>query len=159
MSSRMVGDWIEKEMAAHRPLRTEADFVRFLKWHAGVLHDVVPVAIMAWSSRSLDADLPRNQRGPDLAPLVAIRTLADMLQVEMDAGYLAQRDAEAAARVLFGSVWYFVFLGIVVGKASVADEDAFVAELARISFADLAPSRSGGPRASAKRARGRRRSG
>jgi hypothetical protein len=42
--------------------------------------------------------LPADLAGKESAPLVAIRTLAQMLAQEMEAGYLAVRDAPSSAR-------------------------------------------------------------
>jgi AcrR family transcriptional regulator len=142
MSSGMVAGWIQREMRAQAPLRSQADFVRFIRWQASVLRDVVPVVIMAWSSRSQVDELPADLSGPQAAPLIAIRTVAKMLQEEMDGGHLAPRNAEAVARIVIGSVWYFVFLGHVFNKMrGGVDEDTFAEELARVVFGDLDPAR------------------
>jgi AcrR family transcriptional regulator len=140
MSSGMVAGWIQRETRGHGPLRTEADFARFIRWQASVLRDVVPVVIMAWSSRSGTDELPADLSGPKPAPLVAIHTVTEMLQEEMDAGHLAQRNAEAMARIVVGSIWYFVFLEVVFNRArGGVDEDTFVQDLARVVFGDLDP--------------------
>ena len=152
MSAGMIGAWIKDEMRAQAPLRTQKDLERFIRWHAGVLRDVVPVVIMSWVSRSNTKDLPADPTGRKPPPLVAIRAAAELLQAEMDAGHLASRDAEAVARILIGSVWYFVFLGLVLDKPSAGyDEDTFYAELARTLFADLDPKRGSRSKPRARR--------
>ena len=72
---------------------------------------------------------------------MSIRILTEMLEEEMDAGHLARRNPEAVARILIGSTWYFVFLGLVSDKPSGLDEDTFVEELARVVFGDANPAR------------------
>jgi AcrR family transcriptional regulator len=145
MSSGMVAGWIQRETRAQGPLRTEADFVRFIRWQAEVLRDVVPLVMVAWSSRSHTDEVPADLTGPKPAPLVSILTLAEMLQEEMDAGHLAPRNAEAVARIVIGSIWYFVFLGVVFNRARAGiDEDTFVKDLARVVFGDVAPARGSG---------------
>jgi len=142
MSSGMVAGWIERQTRAQGPLRTEADFARFIRWQANVLRDVVPVVIMAVSSRSHADELPAELTGSKPAPLVSILTLAEMLQEEMDAGHLAARNAEAVARIVIGSIWYFVFLGVVFKRSRGGmDEDTFVEDLARVTFGDVDPAR------------------
>lgn len=151
MSSDIAGDWIRREMRAQAPLRTKKDFERFIRWQAEVLRNVAPVVIMAWSSRAQVGALPAELAGPESAPLVAIRTLGEMLQEEMDAGYLAARDAPALAQIITGSVWYFVFLELLLGREEGAmTEDAFVQQLARLALADLLPP---APRAAKKKKR------
>jgi hypothetical protein len=45
---------------------------------------------------------------------------------------------------MIGSVWYFVFLGIILKKPKNSfDEDTFVEELARAVFGDVDPARGG----------------
>ncbi len=140
MSSDIAGDWIRREMRAQAPLRTKKDFERFLRWQADVLRNVAPVVIMAWSFRAHVGALPADLAGPESAPLVAIRTLGEMLQEEMDAGYLQQRDAPGIAQIITGSVWYFVFLELLLGRQGGAmTEDGFVQQLARLVLADLLP--------------------
>jgi AcrR family transcriptional regulator len=152
MSSGMVGGWIEQETRAHGPLRSQADFERLIRWQADVLRDVVPMVIMAWSSRSHPDELPAELTGRKPPPLAAIRVLADMLEEEMDAGHLVRRDAEAVARIICGSIWHFVFVGHVFKKANAGyGEDTFVEELARMVFGDLDPAR--GARGKKSRAR------
>ncbi len=152
MSSGMVAGWIQRETRAQAPLRTQDDFARFIRWQASVLRDVVPVVIMAWSSRSHADELPADLSGPQAAPLIAIRTVADMLQEEMDGGHLAPRNAEAVARILIGSVWYFVFLGHVFNRVrGGVDEDTFVEELARAVFGDVDPARGARHKIKARR--------
>jgi AcrR family transcriptional regulator len=142
MSSRDVAGWIQRETRAQGPLHTEADFARIIRWQANVLRDVVPLVMVAWSSRSHSDELPADLTGPKPAPLASILTLAEMLQEEMDAGTLAPRNAEAVARIVIGSIWYFVFLRVVFSKARAGiDEDTFVGELARVVFRDLDPAR------------------
>jgi AcrR family transcriptional regulator len=142
MTSDIAGSWIRREMRAQAPLRTKKDFERFIRWQAEVVREVAPVSIMAWSFRAQIGALPADLAGPESAPLVALRTLAEMLEQEMDAGYLAARDAPAIARIITGSVWYFVFLELLLGNpASATDEDVFVQELARLVLADLQPRR------------------
>jgi AcrR family transcriptional regulator len=142
MTSDIAGNWIRREMRAQAPLRTKKDFERFIRWQADVVRDVAPVSIMAWSFRAQIGALPADLAGPESAPLVAIRTLAELLEKEMEAGYLARRDAPAIAHVITGSVWYFVFLELLTGNAASARaEDAFVQELARLVLADLQPAR------------------
>jgi AcrR family transcriptional regulator len=151
MSSRMVAGWIERETRAQGPLRTEADFARFIRWQAHVHRDVVPLVMVAWSSRSHTDEVPADLKGPKPAPHISILTLAEMLQEEMDAGHLAPRNAEAVARIVIGSIWYFVFLEVVFNKARGGiDEDTFAEELARVVFRDVDP---------ARRSRGKRRAG
>jgi AcrR family transcriptional regulator len=151
MSSRDVAGWIKRETRAQGPLHTEADFARFIRWQANVLRDVVPLVMVAWSSRSHTDEIPADLMGANPAPHVSIRTLAEMLQEEMNAGYLEPRNAEAVARIIIGSIWYFVFLGVVFNKARGGiDEDTFVGELARVVFRDVDP---------APGSRGRRRAG
>ena len=104
-------------MRAQGPLRTEKDFERFVHWQVDVVRDVAPVVIMAWSSRAHVGALPAELAGPESAPLVAIRTLAEMLEQEMEAGYLVPRDARALAQLVTGAVWHFVFLELLLGKA------------------------------------------
>lgn len=150
MSSDIAGGWIRREMRAQAPLRTRKDFERFIRWQAEVLRNVTPVVIMAWSSRAQLGALPAELAGPESAPLVAIRTLGEMLEEEMKAGYLAARDAQAIAHMITGSVWHFVFLELLLGRDGGAmTEDAFVQQLARLVLADLLPSPS---RASKKEA-------
>jgi len=140
MTSGMVGAWIENEMRNQGPLRTQKDFARFIHWQADMLRDVVPVVVMAWAARANADELPSDLTGSKPAPLVAIHAVAAMLEREMDAGRLARRNAEAVARILVGSIWYFVFLEVALGKGrGRLDEDTFVNELARAIFADLAP--------------------
>lgn len=143
MPSREVGAWIQQQMRAQGPLRTQDDFARFIRWQAETLRNVVPMVIMAWSSRSQKDELPVDLTGPTTrAPFVSIRILAEMLEAEMDAGHLAWRNPEAVARILIGSTWYFVFLGLVNDKApSGLDEDSFAEELARVVFGDVDPAR------------------
>jgi AcrR family transcriptional regulator len=142
MSSRDVAGWIRRETRAQGPLRTEADFARFIRWQAHVLRDVVPLVMVAWSSRSHADELPADLTGSKPAPLTSILTLAQMLQEQMDAGYLAPRNAEAVARIVIGSIWYFVFLRVVFNKARGGiDEDTFVEELAGVVFRDVDPAR------------------
>ena len=143
MPSRAVGVWIQEQMRAQAPLRTEKDFARFIRWQTDTLRNVVPMVIMAWSSRSQKDELPVDLTGPTTrAPFVSIRILAEMFEEEMRGGHLAQRNAEALARILIGSVWYFVFLGLVSDKApSGLDEDTFVEELARVTYGDVNPAR------------------
>jgi AcrR family transcriptional regulator len=140
MSSDIAGDWIRREMRAQAPLRTKKDFERFIRWQVEVLRNVAPVVIMAWSFRAHVGALPADLAGPESAPLVAIRTLGEMLQAEMEAGHLAERDAQAIAQIMTGSAWYFVFLELVHGRDGGAmTEDAFVQQQARLVFGDLAP--------------------
>jgi AcrR family transcriptional regulator len=142
MSSAMIGSLIQREMRAQGPLRTQKDFLRFLHWHVGVMREVVPLIVMAWSSRSFTEELPADLTGESPPPLVAIRTFADMLEAEMKAGRLARRNADAVARIVLGAVWYFVFLELVLDKKRAGtDEDTFVGELARQVFSDLDPTR------------------
>jgi AcrR family transcriptional regulator len=144
MSSGIVSGWIEKETRARGPLRTQEDFERLIRWHVEVLRDVVPMVIMAWSSRSNPDELPRELTGRKPPPLVAIRALTDLLEEEMLAGHLVRREAGAVARILIGAVWHFVFLGHVFKKPSAGfDEDTFVSELARMVFGDLNPGSAG----------------
>lgn len=151
MSSRDSAGWIRRETRAQGPLRTEADFARFIRWQGHVLRDVVPLVMVAWSSRSHTDELPADLTGSKPPPLVSILVLAEMLQDEMDAGHLAPRNAEAVARIVIGSIWYFVFLEVVFNKARAGiDEDTFVRELARVVFRDVDP---------AQGSRGRRRAG
>jgi AcrR family transcriptional regulator len=151
MSSDIAGDWIRREMRAQAPLRTKKDFERFIRWQAEVLRNVAPVVIMAWSSRAQVGALPAELAGRESAPLIAIRTLGEMLQEEMDAGYLAARDAQAIAQIITGSVWYFVFLELLLGREEGAmTEDAFVQQLARLALSDLLPTAR---RAARKKAR------
>lgn len=151
MSSGMVGGWIQRETRAQGPLRTEADFVRFIHWQGRLLRDVVPVVIMAWSSRSQADEMPTELTGSRPAPLVSILTLADMLQEEMDAGHLAQRNAESVARIVVGSIWYFVFLEVVFKRArGGVEEETFVKDLARTVFADVDPAQGRGRRGTAR---------
>lgn len=148
-------EWIEREVRAQGPLRTQKDFERFIRWQADILRHVVPVVVMGWSSRSKE-EMPSDLTGSKPAPLVAIRTLAAMLNGEMDAGHLARRDPEAISRVLIGSIWYYVFLGLVLDKSSGGlDEDTFVAELARMVFGDLDPARGPTDQRRARRSAGR----
>jgi AcrR family transcriptional regulator len=144
MTSGGAGDWIQRQMRAQAPLRTQADLARFIRWQTKTLRDVVPVVIMAWSSsRSHAAERPTDLTGRKPAPLVAIHTFAELLEREMDAGHLVRRNAEAVARIVTGSVWYFVFLGVLLDKPGGGmHEDAFVDELARMVFADLEPARA-----------------
>jgi hypothetical protein len=152
MTSDIAGSWIRREMRARAPLRTQQDFERFIHWQADTLRDVVPVVVMAWSFRAQVGALPADLAGPQSAPLVAIHTLAEMIEEEMSAGHLAARDALAVARIITGSVWYFVFTELVFGDAAGAqDEDAFVQALARLVFADLKPSRKPRARRKARR--------
>jgi AcrR family transcriptional regulator len=142
MTSDIAGDWIRREMRAQAPLRTKKDFERFIRWQADVLRNVVPVTIMAWSFRAQVGALPADLAGEESAPLVAIRTLAELIEAEMKAGYLAVREAPAVAQIITGAVWHFVFLELLLGKVARAlDEDTFVRELARLVFVDLQPSR------------------
>jgi AcrR family transcriptional regulator len=143
MPSREVGVWIQQQMREQAPLRTQQDFARFIRWHTKTLRDVVPMVVMAWSSRAQKDVLPVDLTGPTTrAPFASIRTLTEMLEKEMDAGHLARRNAEAVARILIGSIWYFVFLGLVRDKApSELDEDTFLEELARVVFGDVDPAR------------------
>ena len=151
MSSGTVNSWIENEMPSRGPLRTQKDFVRLIRRHLEVLREVVPIVVMAWSSRSMTDELPAESGNARPAPLVAIKSLAAMLQSEMDLGHLARRDPEATARILIGSVWYFVFLGVSVERANRGFSEAtFVEQLARMIYADLALP-------AGKRARARRR--
>jgi len=140
MSTGMVNTWIKDEMRAQAPLRTQEDFERFIRWNTEMLRHVVPMVVMAWSSRTKD-ELPPNLTGPNPVPLVAIHALAERLQAEMDGGFLAPRNAEAVAYMLFGSMWYFVFLGLVLSRAksTVMAEDTFVEELAQAVFEYLDP--------------------
>jgi AcrR family transcriptional regulator len=152
MTSDIAGGWIRREMRAQAPLRTKQDFERFIRWQTDVVRNVAPVSIMAWSFRAQVGALPADLAGKESAPLVAIRTLAEMLEAEMAAGYLAARDAPGIAQIITGSVWYFVFLELVLGKVVGAmDEDRFVHELVRLVFADLQPARK--PRAPGKQPR------
>jgi AcrR family transcriptional regulator len=142
MTSDIAGAWIRREMSARAPLRTRKDFERFIRWQVDALRSVVPVAIMAWSFRADAGAQPTDLAGPESAPLVALRTLGELLEAEMAAGYLAQRDAAAIAQHITGSAWYFVFLELQFGAATgKLDEDSFVQELARLVFADLQPTR------------------
>lgn len=142
MTSGMVGSWITQETRAQGPLRTRKDFERFVRWQLKVLRDVVPIVIMAWSSRSQTEEMPSDLTGSKPAPFVAIGTLAEMLQEEMDAGNLAPRNAEAVARIVIGSLWHFLFLRLVFNKARAGiEEDEFAQELARMVFGDLDPAR------------------
>ena len=155
MTSGIAQEWIEREVRAQGPLRTPKDFERFIRWQAEVLRHVVPVVIMGWSSRSKE-EMPSDLTGSKPAPLVAIRTLAEMLNEEMDAGHLARRNPEAMSRVLIGSIWHYVFLGLVLDKSSGGiDEDTFVAELARVVFGDLDPARGPTDQRKARRSAGR----
>ncbi len=152
MTSGGAGDWIRRQMQAQAPLRTQNDLARFIHWQTNTLRDVVPVVVMAWaSSRSHADERPADLTGRKPAPLVAIHTFAELLEREMDAGHLVRRNAEAVARVVTGSVWYFVFLGVLLNRpAGGIDEDTFVEELARMVFADLDPAR---PRTARRRTR------
>ncbi|MGA2450491.1 MAG: helix-turn-helix domain-containing protein [Polyangiaceae bacterium] len=151
MSSRDVTGWIRRETRAQGPLRTEADFARFIRWQANVLRDVVPLVMVAWSSRSRADELPADLTGSKPAPLTSILTLAEMLQEQMETGHLAPRNAEAVARILIGSIWYFVFMQVVFSKARGGiDEQSFAGELARVVFRDVDPGRG---------SRGRRKAG
>lgn len=142
MTSDMAGSWIRREMHAQAPLRTKKDFERFIRWQLDALRNVVPVAIMAWSFRGEAGALPADLAGPESAPLVALRTLAELLEAEMAAGYLATRDAAAIAQTLTGSAWYFVFRELQLGDVpGVLAEDTFVQELARLVFSDLQPAK------------------
>ena len=144
MSTGMVTTWIQDETRAQSPLRTQKDFSQFIRWHMGVMREVVPMVVMGWSSRSKE-EVPPSLTGPRPAPLVAIHTLAEKLQAEMDAGHLAQRNAEGVARMLIGTIWYFVFLELVLNKKGGGfDEDTLVEELARAVFTYVAPAQ--GPR-------------
>lgn len=143
ITSGMVGSWIQKEARAQAPLRTQMDFVRYICWQADLLRNVVPVVVMAWSSRSNADEMPLNLMGTKAAPLVAIQTLAEMIGHEMEAGYLARRNPEAVAQTIMGSVWYFVFLDLMFPNTnSGIDEDTFSAELARMVFAYVDPKRA-----------------
>src|SRR5882724_3311211 len=146
--SGRVGDWIQRQMRAQAPLRTQKDLARFIHWQTDTLRDVVPVVIMAWSSsRSHVDERPADLIGRKPAPLVAIHTFAELLEREMDAGHLVRRNAEAVARIVTGSVWYFVFLRVLLNKPGGGiDEETFVEELARMVFADLDPARPRTPR-------------
>jgi AcrR family transcriptional regulator len=141
--SREVSAFIEQQMREQAPLRTEKDFARFIQWQAEVLRDIVPMVIMAWSSRSQRDELPVDLTGSiTRAPFVAIGILAEMLEEEMKAGHLARRNSEAMARILIGSVWYFVFLELVRDNAPGAlDLDTFVEELASVVFGEVDPAR------------------
>jgi AcrR family transcriptional regulator len=141
MVSGRIGALIEQEIREQAPLRTRKDFERLVRWQMGVLSEVVPMVVMAWSARSQTDQLPPHLTGPNPAPLVAVRTLAAVLEEEMARGHLVRRRAEAVARILVGSVWHFVFLRLVFEEARGIDEDTFVEELARMVFADLDPSR------------------
>jgi AcrR family transcriptional regulator len=154
MTSDIAGSWIRREMRGQAPLRTKKDFERFIRWQTEVVRNVAPVSIMAWSFRAQVGALPADLAGKESAPLVAIRTLAEMLEQEMDAGYLVARDAPAIAQIITGSVWYFVFLELVLGDvAGAMDEDTFVKGLVRLVFADLQPPRK--PRAPVKQRKSR----
>ena len=151
ISSGMIKAWIKDEMRAQSPLRTQQDFERYIRWQIGVLRDVVPMVVMAWSSRRKD-ELPPTLTGPKPTPLMAIHTLAEKIQAEMDAGHLARGNAEPVAYVVFGSIWYFVFLELVLGKkTSAIDEDAFVKELAQMVLAYAKPARGADRRRRARR--------
>jgi AcrR family transcriptional regulator len=142
ITSGMVGSWIQKEARAQAPLRTQMDFVRYICWQADLLRNVVPVVVMAWSSRSNANEMPLNLMGTKPAPLVAIQTLADMIEHEMEAGYLARRNPEAVAQMIMGSVWYFVFLDLMFPNTnSGINEETFLAELAKMVFAYVDPTR------------------
>ncbi|MEY4547101.1 MAG: hypothetical protein RL685_3296 [Pseudomonadota bacterium] len=142
MTSDMAGTWIRREMHAQAPLRTKKDFERFIRWQVDALRNVVPVALMAWSFRAEVGALPADLAGPESAPLVALRTLAELLEAEMAAGYLAQRDAAAIAQTMTGAAWHFVFLELQLGTPSGAmTEDTFVQQLARLVLADLQPAK------------------
>jgi AcrR family transcriptional regulator len=146
MTSDIAGSWIRKEMRAQAPLRTQQDFERFIHWQVDVVRNVAPVAIMAWSFRAQVGALPADLAGDESAPLVAIRTLAEMLVTEMEAGFLAARDAPAIAQIITGSVWHFVFLELLLGNtAGAPGEDELVRELARLVFADLQQPRKARP--------------
>jgi len=149
MTSDIAGSWIQREMRAQAPLRTKKDFERFIHWQIDVVRHVAPVSIMAWSSRAQVGALPADLAGKESAPLVAIRTLAEVLEQEMKAGYLAVRDAPSIAQIITGSVWHFVFLELVLGKVpGEMDEATFVQGLVRLVLADLQLPRE--PRAAAK---------
>ena len=135
-SAGMVGAWIQDEVRAQGPLRTRADLVRFLHWQADVLRSVVPMVVMAWSSRCATDALPSELTGSKPAPLVAIRALAAKFQEAMEGGHLPSRNPEALARIVIGSLWYWVFLGHVLPRQRAAfDEDTLVEELADVAFA------------------------
>ncbi len=146
MTSDIAGGWIRREMRAQAPLRTKKDFERFIHWQVDVVRNVAPVSIMAWSFRAQVGALPADLAGDESAPLVALRTLAEMIEEEMDSGYLTARDAPSISQIITGAVWHFVFLELLLGNGSGAmDEDKFVHGLVRLVFADLQPPRK--PRA------------
>jgi AcrR family transcriptional regulator len=137
MSSDVAGEWVQREMRAQGPLRSQKDLERFIHWQIDVLRDVVPVMAMAWASRSQTDALPADLSGPHPAPRVAIETLAGMLREEMAAGHLPTGNAEALAQIVTGSVWYFVFLDLLLGKTAEVDEDTLARELARRVVAEI----------------------
>jgi AcrR family transcriptional regulator len=139
MTPDIAGAWIRREMRAQAPLRTKKDLERFIRWQTTALRDVVPVVVMAWSFRSDASAGPASLGGPEPAPLVAINTLTELLETEMAAGHLTKRNARAIAQFMTGSVWYFVFFGLLVGSDATIDEDTFVKELSRLVFSDLKP--------------------
>jgi hypothetical protein len=101
--------------------------------------------VMAWSSRSQKEELQAELLGATTrAPFVSIRSLAEMLEEQTDAGHLARRKPEALARILMGSTRYFVFLGLVRENAppSALDEDTCIEDLTRVVLGDVDPSRA-----------------
>ena len=148
MSSDVAGEWVQREMRAQAPLRSQKDLERFIHWQVDVLRDVVPVMAMAWASRAQTDAVPTDLSGPHPAPRVAIETLAGMLREEMAAGHLPSGNADALAQIVTGSVWYFVFLDLLLGSTGGIDEDTLARELARRVVIGLEPVRT--PRAKKK---------
>jgi AcrR family transcriptional regulator len=159
LTSDMVKTFIEDNVRLVGPLRAQRDFERLIRRQLEVLRSVVPITVMAWSSRSIIAGHPAEPRDDRPPPLVALRAIAAMLEHEMDAGHLARRNPEAVARIMTGATWYFVFLELSVERANRRfGDDTFVEELARLIFADVAPRTRAartGPRPTAQRRRGR----
>ncbi|HEU4578002.1 MAG TPA: helix-turn-helix domain-containing protein [Polyangiaceae bacterium] len=139
MSSDVAGEWVQREMRAQGPLRTQKDLERFIHWQLEVLRDVVPVMAMAWASRAQTDAVPTDLSGPHPAPRVAVETLAAMLREEMNAGHLPPGNAEALAQIVTGSVWYFVFLDLLLEQPGPVDPETLARELARRVLAELEP--------------------
>jgi hypothetical protein len=106
---------------------------------------------MAWASRAQTDAVPTDLSGPHPAPRVAIETLAAMLREEMAAGHLPPGNAEALAQIVTGSVWYFVFLDLLLGSAGDVDEETLARELARRVVAELEPARKPRPKKKTRR--------
>jgi AcrR family transcriptional regulator len=126
------------------PLRTRADFERLIQLLLEKLRLIVPMVILAWSSKPEGAPMPPELAGDTPRPLVALHAMTEFFAGEIKAGNIRRRNPEIAARALIGSVWHFIFMEVVLRERNAGlSSEAFTKELAKFLFDALHPTKKG----------------